>query len=73
MPRKSAAQRANDRRWDEAVDWLLNSRHTADLDIQRPFWAYMDGLITRDELDTFGWREVQQREADREGATDDNP
>lgn len=60
MARKTAA----DRRWNEAVDWLLNSRHTADPDIQAPFWAYVDGLITRDELETFDTDRVAEREAE---------
>lgn len=58
MPRK------NDRRWNEAVDWLLNSRHTADPNIQGPFWAYVDGLITRDELDTFSAEGGEPRDCD---------
>lgn len=41
---------AADKRWDDAIDWLLNSRHTADPDIQNPFWAHVDGEITLDEL-----------------------
>lgn len=52
------------RRWNEAVDWLLNSRHTADPDIQGPFWAYVDGHITREELNTFTAEHVAQREAE---------
>ncbi len=47
--------------WDLAVDWLLNSRHTADPDIQDPFWACVDGLITREELETFSAHDVRQR------------
>ncbi len=58
------ASRLSDHRWDEAVDWLLNSRHTADPDIQAPFWAYADGLITREELDTFSAGDVARREAE---------
>lgn len=56
---------SDDKRWNDAVDWLLNSRHTADPDIQGPFWAYVDGLITRDELDHFSASDVQEREAER--------
>jgi hypothetical protein len=55
-------------RWHGAIDWLLNSRHTADPDIQGPFWAYCDGLITRDELDHFSASDVLERE-DRCGVT----
>lgn len=55
-----------DRRWNEAVDWLLNSRHMADPDIQGPFWAYVEGLISREELDRFACEDVLQREAERE-------
>lgn len=28
----------------------LNSRHTADPDIQGPFWDYVDGKISLEEL-----------------------
>lgn len=56
---------SDDKRWNEAIDWLLNSRHTADPDIQGPFWAYIDGLITRSELDHFSAKDVQEREAEQ--------
>jgi hypothetical protein len=62
---KTKAAREADHRWSEAVDWLLNSRHTADPDIQGPFWAYVDGIITRDELDTFACEDVLRREAEQ--------
>ncbi len=39
------------RRWNEAVDWLLNSRYTGDPDIQAAFWMLADGHCTRDEAD----------------------
>lgn len=39
-----------ERRWNYAVDWLLNSRHTADPDIQNAFWGYIDGKLTEDQL-----------------------
>lgn len=39
--------------WDIAVDWLLNSRHTADLVIQDAFWGIVDGRCTRDEADAL--------------------
>jgi hypothetical protein len=38
-------------RWDDAIDWLLNSRHTADPDIQHAFWGIVDGKLTRDQAD----------------------
>lgn len=53
--------KSNDQRWNEAIDWLLNSRHTADPDIQDPFWAYVDGIITRSELDHFSHADVAER------------
>lgn len=56
---------STDERWNDAIDWLLNSRHTADPDIQGPFWAYVDGLITRSELDHFSAKDVQEREAEQ--------
>lgn len=59
MPRKS--KKAVDKRWNEAIDWLLNSRHTADPDIQAPFWAYVDGLITLEELDWMSAADVERR------------
>lgn len=59
--RKSKAAKEQDARWDDAIDWLLNSRHTADRDIQDPFWAYVDGWITRDELDEFTSADVRER------------
>ncbi|MEU0516675.1 hypothetical protein [Streptosporangium sp. NPDC006007] len=37
--------------WNEAIDWLLNSRHTADEDIQAAFWALADGRCTVEEAD----------------------
>ena len=42
-----------DRRWNDAVDWLLNSRHTGDPDIQTAFWGIVDGKCTRETVDTF--------------------
>jgi hypothetical protein len=39
-----------DKRWNTAVDWLLNSRHCADPDIQGPFWDYVDGKIDEEAL-----------------------
>lgn len=40
-----------DARWNDAVDWLLNSRHTADPDIQRVFWGVAGGHYDRDEAE----------------------
>lgn len=37
--------------WNKAIDWLLNSRHTADDDIQAAFWALADGRCTVEEAD----------------------
>lgn len=47
--------------WDTAVDWLLNSRHTADPDIQAEFWAISDGIATVDEVETLSRAELQER------------
>jgi hypothetical protein len=74
LDRKAAALRAagwtveapgESKGWDLAVDWLLTSRHTADPDIQDPFWACVDGLITRDELETFTAEDVRRRREER--------
>jgi hypothetical protein len=51
MPRRSKAAIEADRRYDNAVDWLLNSRHTGDPAIQAAFWLLVDGQITEDEAD----------------------
>jgi hypothetical protein len=66
VSRKLASQsaRATNKRWNEAIDWLLNSRHTADPDIQGPFWAYVDGWISLDELDKFSISSVEERKAE---------
>jgi antitoxin (DNA-binding transcriptional repressor) of toxin-antitoxin stability system len=53
LARIVALETETDRSWDDAVDWLLNSRHTADLDIQTAFWGIADGKCTRDNAD--GW------------------
>lgn len=37
--------------WNDAIDWLLNSRHTGDPDIQKAFWGIVDRKHTRDEAD----------------------
>jgi hypothetical protein len=43
-----------EKRWSEAVDWLLNSRHCGDCDIQAAFWGMVDGLWDRKIADK-GW------------------
>jgi hypothetical protein len=35
-----------EKRWNTAIDVLLNSRFCAEPDVQGPFWAYVDGKIT---------------------------
>jgi hypothetical protein len=40
-----------DKSWNDAVDWLLNSRHTTDPDIQTAFWGLVDGKLTRDQAE----------------------
>lgn len=42
---------AGEERWNDAIDWLLNSRHCADPDIQRAFWGLADGHLTREQAD----------------------
>ena len=37
--------------WNDAIDWLLNSRHTGDPNIQKAFWGIVDGKYTRDQAD----------------------
>lgn len=34
-----------ERRWNTAIDVLLNSRFCAEPGVQEPFWAYVDGEI----------------------------
>ena len=46
------AKADSDRLWKEAIDWLLNSRHTADPDIQSAFWGMVEGRFTREQADT---------------------
>lgn len=41
-----------DRHWNEAIDWLLNSRHTGDPDIQAAFWMLAGGHCTREEANS---------------------
>ncbi|MDN4174700.1 hypothetical protein QWY28_17195 [Nocardioides sp. SOB77] len=40
--------RTADERWNTAVDWLLN--HRATVDEQPIFWAFVDGLISEEEM-----------------------
>lgn len=49
--RQLAAKGDADAKWSEAVDWLLNSRHTADPGIQHAFWGMADGELTREQAD----------------------
>ena len=53
----------SEKSWNVAVDWLLNSRHTADPDIQDAFWALADGVITEDEVESLGTEEIRKRRA----------
>jgi hypothetical protein len=47
---KADAEAAEDeRRWNTAVDWLLNHGKVA-IDLAPVFFAYTDGLITEDEM-----------------------
>lgn len=46
------AKADSDRLWNEAIDWLLNSRHTADPEIQSAFWGMVEGRFTREQADT---------------------
>lgn len=48
---EDARREAADKRWDDAVDWLLNSGHTADPEIQAAFWGVVNGQCTRDDAD----------------------
>jgi len=47
------ARRNAEDRWNQAIDWLLNSRHTGDPDIQKVFWGVVDGKYTRDQADAL--------------------
>jgi hypothetical protein len=48
---KRCLRAIGERLWNEAVDWLLNSRHTADPDIQTAFWGMVEGRFTREQAD----------------------
>ena len=41
----------SDEAWSAAVDWLINSRHTADLTIQDAFWGIVDGRYSVEGAD----------------------
>lgn len=56
--------------WDTAIDWLLNSRHTADPDIQTAFWAIADGIATEDEVEELLPSEIRER---RKAAAQEDP
>lgn len=45
------AKVAEEKNWNDAIDWLLNSRHTGDSDIQTAFWGMTEGKLTRDQAD----------------------
>lgn len=44
-------RRAGEKLWNEAIDWLMNSRHTAEPGIQTAFWGIVDGELTREQAD----------------------
>lgn len=48
LPHITGAER--DQHWEDAVEWLLNSRHL-DLDAGDAFWMLSQGLCTEDEAD----------------------
>jgi hypothetical protein len=52
-----------ERRWNDAVDWLLNSRHCGDPDIQDMFWGIAEGMCTRQEAETINLQIVRRRAA----------
>jgi hypothetical protein len=52
LPARPGDDPNNAKDWNEAVDWLLNSRHTADPDIQSAFWGLAEGRFTREQADT---------------------
>lgn len=49
-PGRKFAQESKDA-YDAAMDWLLNSRHTADPDIQDAFWGIVDGRYSVEGAD----------------------
>lgn len=52
---------AEEENWNEAIDWLLNSRHTGDPDIQTAFWGIADGKFTREYADGGVFTEEDRR------------
>jgi prevent-host-death family protein len=42
-----------DKNWNEAVDWLINSRHCGDPDIQAAFWGIAEGNCTRKNVEEW--------------------
>ncbi len=61
---EALAEDAESKRFDAAVDWLLNSRHTGDPDIQTEFWAIADGLATPDVVDALSAAELRELRAE---------
>jgi hypothetical protein len=51
--RAVAALGAIDARWNDAIDWLLNSRHCGDPDIQAAFWGIAEGNCTRKNVEEW--------------------
>lgn len=47
---------SDEKRWNDAIDWLLNSPYTGDPECQGRFWALVDGLTTRDKVDFYDYR-----------------
>lgn len=45
------AQEEAEKPWNDAIDWLLNSNHCGDPDIQTAFWGITDGRCTREDAD----------------------
>lgn len=43
----------SDQTWNEAIDWLLNSRHCADPGIQAAFWGIAEGKCTRKNVEEW--------------------
>lgn len=50
-------QRRDEARWNDAIDWLLDSPYTGDPEIQGRFWALVDGRTIRDEVDSYDFRQ----------------
>jgi antitoxin (DNA-binding transcriptional repressor) of toxin-antitoxin stability system len=42
-----------DPQWNDAVDWLLNSRHCGDPCIQAAFWGLAEGKCTRENVEEW--------------------